>query len=226
MTGLLPNMVTSFGVLRLLSTGRQQYRTNWLPAFFVLRAIYSNQIDYSCPGTIFNHEQNNSNKDSDYFQTLSFIIVTKTTSKKTHYHCLRHYYGAIIFTGMGAVCLWVGGPEFLRVVKGGASFFSVVQTGDQNFLRVKKGWTKFFSLFFFCTFGAMFFHLCSWGQKEGPEFVSVGKGGTRIFYVCKGGTRKNWRPAITNRRPLGMAYRLFVADIQYFAFADIRYPIF
>ncbi len=42
----------------------------------------------------------------------------------------------------------------------------------------------------------------SQGQRGGAKFFPVGKVGDQIFFTyANGGTRKNWRPAITNRRP-------------------------
>ena len=36
----------------------------------------------------------------------------------------------------------------------------------------------------------------------GPEFFTRGpRGGTKFFCAYQGGTRKNWRPVIRNRRP-------------------------
>ena len=73
-----------------------------------------------------------------------------------------------------------GGAEFFGVIKGGNIFFvSEPKGGEAEFFEGHRGRDQNFFL----------------------NFLHKAKGGPEFFYVCQGGTRKNWQPAITDRRP-------------------------
>ena len=89
----------------------------------------------------------------------------------------------------GAVC-FVGGPDFFGVLKRGTSFF---------FQCAKEGGARIFSQKCFAPSGGQIIFP---KLRGGPNFFPVSKGGDQNFFTYeKGGTRKNWRPAITNRWP-------------------------
>ncbi len=80
----------------------------------------------------------------------------------------------MIFSYYRAVC---AGANIFGGGQRRGLFFSVVERGDPNFF------TFFFAL------------------KGGPNFFAVGKGGNKTFQRRqKKGNRKNWPPAITNKR--------------------------
>ena len=83
---------------------------------------------------------------------LEYSMISPHIEIQGSYHFHTHV-GAIIFYCEGR--LFVGGPEFFGVVRGGTSFFFSGPRGGPTFFEGPRGRTNIFSQFFFCASSAI-----------------------------------------------------------------------
>ncbi len=116
--------------------------------------------------------------------------------------------GAIISTGRGTICLWVGTKIFWGRQRVGPVFFSVGQRGDQIFFHQSHRWDLVIYVRGCCFTGDQTFFAHA---KVGPEY----------FCACKGGTTKKWQAAITDRPPPHLHYFCVLVGFYFCNMCDI-----